>query len=396
MSNSSEVRVSIVEESTPGTTPTNPAFLVLPTTGQDLQPLVRYIESQTLAPGRNRADLIRVSRSSGGSIPMEMRWALPAEAMFHVVRAALCASAETAAATASGALCITGSGVILLAAGFPQADWKIGDVVRIDGASVYPADGGYARIVGYSVATAGDAIEVDRVFAGDTVDVVRGARMDNAATHRHYTVEVARTDINKAAIFRLQVIDTLDIELATGAITRASLTLTGGDVEFVNAPISGTGMSAIYITGATYTSPPSRFVMDAVEVPIMKIAGVEYECNSVRMSLSNNALAREKIGLDSVKTVRRGQFLVQGSFQWYYDGSTEQAKYVNNQASDCYVVQEDSDGNAWTYSIPRMKYSSVRAPTSGPNSDDYFQGDYSAIVDSTNTYTLRVQRFAAP
>lgn len=387
MSNSSEIRVSMIEEVTPGTTPGSPVMKILPTTGQDLQPLVRYIESQTINPDRNRADLVRVGRSSGGTLPCEMRWGIPGEAMYEALRAAMCRQTEDAEITTAACSTGTASNLILkVGATFITDGYQVGDVIRLTGGTA--ADMGY-RVITTMVSET--VIEVGgAAFAGSLSDVTlkRGARLNNGSYHRHFTIEISRLDIGKHMVLRKQVFNNADLVIATGAITQASFQLTGGDVENVSHATTG-------ITGATYSTPPTRNVMDAIAVPLLLFGGAEYECNEVRMSLANNAQAREKIGLDSVGTIRRGQFHVNGSMSWYYDGFTEQDKFINNIATSAVVVQEDSTGAAWTYHIPRLKYNNVRASTSGPNTDDTFQGDYSAIVDTTGAYTMRLQRFTA-
>lgn len=398
MSNSSELRVSIVEESTPGVTPASPSFLVLPTTGQNLQPLLRYLESQTLAPGRNVADVVRATNSSGGQIPCELRWGDMSEAVGQLMRAVMCATEDAAVSQTTLSLISGGlKSIVGASAGdLPQASWKIGDVVKVT-AATDPFDLGYARITDNTF-NPGQAITVDKAFVGAiaTASATRGARMQNGATHRHFTIEIARTDINKAIIFRKQVVNTLDLEISTGAISKANFGFVGGNVQFVDSPVSGTGQSAIYLAGATYSVPPARTVMDAVSVPLVHVAGAEYECSSIRINIDNKAQPREIIGPtgSSVGTIRRGQFNVTGSFQWYYDGSTEQAKFVSNTPTDFVVVIEDEAGKAWSLSIARAKWSAVRADTSGPDTDDFFNGDFRAIVDATNSWTMRLQRWS--
>jgi hypothetical protein len=386
MSNSGEIRVSIVEEITPGTTPASPTMLILPTTGQDMRPLIRYIESNTISPNRNRADTIRVNRSSGGGLPCELRWGTSGEALYQAIRAIMCCN-EDAADTVSDATIVgpLSIGSLFKTGAFSGSLWKAGDVVRVTG-NTFPQDGGYGLIDSVS---APDGVSYKYKSSAGQVGgatCVRGARLQNAAVHRHFTVEIARLDIGKYVRFKKSVFNTASINIATGQISTINFGLVAGDVEFANTPISG----------ATYTAPTNRDVMDCVSVPVLQFSGVERECTSITLQIDNQAVPREKIGLSNVGTIRRGQWLLTGSARYYYDGDDDLKKYANGQAGDIVIAQEDVSGNAWTWAVPRAKWTDVSTPTSGPNQDDYFEGQFSAIADSTNTYTARLQRFVAP
>lgn len=383
MSNSDELRVSLIEESTPGVTPLTPAMLVLQTTGQDLTDLVRYIESQTLTSRRNVKDLSRVSRSSAGNLPAELFWASSTEALFHAVRAVMC-SAEDAEITVASCTAVAGGNTLTR----PSGNWTTGNAVKVD--DIVKLSGGTAEDMGYFRVSAVDpttlTFDSSIVFTGSigNVSVKRGARMDNGTTHRHFSVEISKLDINQHNLFKKQVFNTMDVAIAVGAISTMSFGMVGGlSVQ------SGTEV------GASYTDPAVRTVMDAISVPLLLVGGVEYEMSNLRMNVSNNAQSREKVGSDSVGTIRRGKFRVSGNAQWYHDGFVEYEKFVGNESTSIALVNEDADGAAWSWHLPRAKWSNLRAPTTGPNADDYMQGDFTAIEAEAGGYTLRTQRFTA-
>jgi hypothetical protein len=124
------------------------------------------------------------------------------------------------------------------------------------------------------------------------------------------------------------------------------------------------------------------------------VGGGEYEISSLTIGINNNAVAREKVGTDSVGTIRRGQFRAQGSCEWYFDGFTELDKFIGNTDTSLGVVQEDISRAAWTCVLPAAKWTSVSTPTNGPNTDDIFQGQWLA-KECSQGWTMRVQRFTA-
>lgn len=385
MSNADELRVSLIEESTPGVTPATPTMLVLPTTGQSLQDIVRYVESRTIRNNRNVTDAQRVSRSSGGGLPCEMRWAASTEALYHVIRAALCA-VENAEVVVSGG---TPNATVIGGTGFVQrfdgVTWEssgviVGDVVRFELTGLGVDNGAY----GIVIVTAGTDMQVwiGRNFAATVagVTVRRGARMDNGTTHRHFSIEVSRLDIGKHYLLKKQVINTLDLSVSVGGISTLNFGTVGGSTT--------RGDSAI---GSAYTDPANRPVMDSVNVPLMLVAAGAYDMSNFGLSITNNAVPRERIGLDSVGTIRRGKFRVTGNAEWYFDDFTEFNKFVDNQSSYAVFVQQDASRYAWSWYLPNMKWTNVVAATEGPDTDDMFKGQF--LLTELGNISLRCQRF---
>ena len=136
--------------------------------------------------------------------------------------------------------------------------------------------------------------------------------------------------------------------------------------------------------------------MEPVNIPTLILGGGQsYEVTGVSINVANSLRARTKLGLNTIGTISRGKFRVTGTISMYKIDNTELSKYLNNQESSLTVVQEDDDRQAWTYHVPRVKYSSVATATNGPDSDEVEQLNYTAIQDSTSTYTLKMQRFSA-
>lgn len=385
MSNADELRVSLIEESTPGVTPASPAMLVLPTTGQSLQDLVRYIESRTIRNNRNVADAQRVSRSSGGGLPCEMRWASSTEALYHAVRAVMCSTENAEVVVSGGTPNVTVIGGTGFVQRFDGVTWDSagvlqGDIVRFELAGLGIDNGAYGLVIG----TAGTDMQVwiGRNFNATVAGVTlrRGARMDNGTTHRHFSVEISRLDIGKHYLLKKQVFDTLDLNVSVGGISTMNFGLVGGSTTRGNSGV-----------GASYTNPASRPVMDSVNVPLLLVSTGVYDMSNFGMSISNNAVPRERIGLDSVGTIRRGQFRVTGSAEWYFEGFTEFDKFVDNVSSYAVFVQQDASRYAWSWYLPNMKWTNVVASTDGPNTDDMFRGQF--LLNELGGISLRCQRF---
>jgi hypothetical protein len=73
---------------------------------------------------------------------------------------------------------------------------------------------------------------------------------------------------------------------------------------------------------------------------------------------------------------------------------TEIAKATAGTESNMHFVLQDSSGKAVSFSIPAFKWDGRSSPTSGLNQDDYFSATALGKAHSTQSCTIRVQRWA--
>lgn len=392
MSNSNYIRVSLVAESTFGTTPATPSFLVLPTTGQSMRDLVGYQTSQTIRSDRNIKDLVRLTKSSGGGLPCELTYSAMTEALGQAIRAVLCSSGESPAATVASCSTTDGAADIEKAAyDFAGDGFEVGDIVKVTGTATASEDG-YYKVT--AVATGSLTLE-GAVWTGNdaSVTVHRAARMRNGTTERSFSVEVARTDIDKAQIFTGCTFDTMSLSVADESITTANFSIVGASSDRISAPVSGTGDTALYVTGATYTEPTEHPVLESLSVPEFKIGGADYAVKSFGITLANNAAARTQIGVLGPQSVRLGSFGASGSFSVYMDSFVDFDDFANNVETDLWFVIVDADGKGWSFSFPKVKFSDLGADTSGLNQEDYETGTVTAYYDDIEDCTICVQRW---
>ncbi len=393
MSDANRLRLSLIPEVTFAVTPTStPAFLILPTTGQSLRDRLGYQQSQTIRSDRNVKDLVRLSKASGGGLPCELTYSASTEALFAAIRATLCSSGETAVTTEVTSV-TSSSNVLSVGSANVETGVEVGDILRIRNASdvlvayvkVSAVDSG-----AHTVTVTGATIP----NASTTYKVLRGARMKNGTTEYSYSVEAARTDIDIAQIFTGQVFDSMDLSVSDEAITTANFSLMGSSSTRVDAPVSGSGTTALYMTGATYTDPASNPVLDSIAVPELRVADGAYAAKSIGITLSNNVAARTQIGALGPQSMRRGSFGAQIRVRAYMDGFDDLDDFANNTETDIWFVMIDANNRGWSFSFPQCKFSDAGADTQGLDQDDYKDLALTAYLDPTELCTVRVQRWA--
>jgi len=388
MSDSNRIRVSIVEESTFGVTPATPAFQVLATTGVSLRDRIGYQQSRTINNDRNLQDIIRLSKSGGGGIPMELTYSPTTEGLELMIRGAFAAT-ETAAFTELGVTTVAGTKTISKSgAEFVTDGIEVGDIVKTT--EGLAADLGYFKVT--AVAEELITVEADANFTGDAtgdMSVTRGARLKNGTTQKYYTIEVAYLDNQKARLFTGCVIDSMDLTVADEAITTANFSIQAASSTFVNSAVS----TDVFITGATYTDPTVAPVLDSIGIPEIRSGGAAYVAKSINMAFSNNASPRTQIGALGAQSMRFGEFGASGRITAYLEDFTALEAYAGNTSTDIWFVAEDENAKGYSLSLPQVKFSDAGADVSGSNTDVLVDLAATAIKDPVELCTARLQRW---
>lgn len=375
MSDSNRVRVSLIEESTPGTTPSG-NFLVMPKTGQSLKNIIRYLESQIIRNDANVQGVHRVSVGAGGGLPTELQY-MPSGEALHTLMLAAMRSTETAAATAVSSVVAT-SGV--LAGTSIETGVEVGDVVRVRTAGGVLAGYYPVTATGTNQITVGGGVPD---FAGYVVQ--RGARVKNGTTDKHLSIEVARLDAGLYQVFQGCAVGRMGIRIADEQISQLSF-----DVEGMASLRGGSA----YATGS-YVDPTSYPSMTATSVPTFRIAGTTYEATDIAIQWDNRVQGRRRVGATGPTSIRRGSHVVTGTVTVYHDAWTEISKYAGGTGSDIVIACEDSSSNGLAISIPEIKWTDGMVETRGRDQDDFARLTFQAELDATQGITCRLQRWAA-
>lgn len=385
MSDSNRKRIAIAQETSFGAGPSPLDMYVLGVTGQSLRDRISYQESRTIRSDRNVQDIVRVGASAGGNLPFELTFPVANEALWLLLRGAMCSTESSAVTTAGVGLGDADFTITRGSGSFVSDGYQVGDVVKITG-HANAANNVYKRLATVS-ALVMTVDSVDTAFinpGGTTCSVTRGARIKNGTTEYSFAAEVGSLDVGKYQLFRGQVVNTLDLQVSDQSILTGSFGLEG--------KTSTRGGSA---NGSSYTGTTNTSIMDAVSPPVVRVGalGTSYSTKSFSIGIRNNAAARTQVGALGPQSVRRGNFGVELSFQSYFQDFEEMDKFAGNTETTFWTVLTNGAGQGLAISIPAMKWMDLGADTTGVNADDYLTGRAMAKYDTTQDCTLRIQRF---
>lgn len=365
-------------------------MLVLPVTGHAMQDRLGYVQSNVINPDRNVDDLVRLSKSAGGSIPLELRYSPSGEGLDAAMLAMLCASVYTASTSETGCTIAGGNKNVTKAAhDFVGDGFAVGDIVRVSGSSV-TAENGYYRVTSSATGTLGLDAPANFTAGGSSVTVTRGARAINGTATPSFTIEVAHLDLEKAQVYTGCVINTMAVNLSIGQL--ATITF-GIEAQSSTRVDNYVGSSGIYISGATYTAAATHPTLDPIGVQEIRVGGADYAAQSLALSLTNNARPREQIGTLGPVSIARGYFGATGQVTAYLEDWTDHNAFAGNTATDLWFAAIDANGRGWSLSLPQVKFSDVTAPVQGNNTDVFKNIAVTAYKDATEACTVRLQRW---
>lgn len=381
MTDSNRTRTSLIAEVTPGTTPSTPTLLVLPKAAFSGRDAIGYVESDIIRNDANVQSVQKVSEGISGTIETELQYSVAGDAMLALIAAALGAT-ETAAATQVTGV-TSSSNVLSGGSGNVETGCEVGDVVRVlDSSDVLL---GYFKVGSINVGAHTMTLVGGTLANGSNRKVQRGARMKNGTTETHFSIEHARPDGSLYQMFRGCGIGGFTLRVADEQITRLSFPFEGMSSALATSEF-----------GSAYTDPTPRESIAAVSVPVFRVGDGVYECQELSLAISRSLQARRKIGAQGPTSIRRGMFRVTGSTALYLDSWTELAKYKDGTNSDLWFVLQDAARNAWSFSVPRLKWTDGSAETRGKDQDDFARLQFQAELDPTELISLRSQRWAAP
>jgi len=387
MSDSSRVQMAYANEVTWGVIPAV-AFTSLRFTGEGLNFNIANIVSNEIRSDRQITDLVQVDAEASGPLNFEMSYGTYDDfllgALFDSAWSTAVAVSETdiTAANADNSYNTTAGdfvtdgvvpGMWLLAAGFSNA-----------------ANNGFFRVVSVTttkIVAAGLTL-VDETAGTRTFD--NSGMIRNGVTENSFVMEKFFSDKTQYHTFAGCLVSTLTLNLIVGEFLTGSMEFLGKDMVRDTA----TAGSGAY--GAASTTP----VMNAVaNVQSILEGGTElvapYALRQVTCTINNNLRGLKAIGVLGNFDIGIGRSLINGTMQMYFEDGAMVDKFINSTETKLEFVVQDTAGNAYVVSFPRIKITTQEVVAGGIDQDVLLDMEWQAIRDATNDYTVQIDRFAA-
>jgi hypothetical protein len=381
------VQLSFIEESVWGTTP-GTAFQELRMTGESLAHTINNITSAELRDDRQVTDLIQVDENPAGGINFELSYGT----FDSFLEGALWSSWSTNL-TKSDTSIEAGAST-----GFTTVKASLFNNVVV---GTWIEVGGFTTTGNntYYLVTAKNAAStqitttpkpVDEA-AGDTV-TMGGAYLRNGVTEKSYVLERKHADITQYYLFSGMVVDQFQLSLAASSIITGSFSFIGKNTTLAQTPAVGAADVAS-TTGVMNAATNVGTVMEGATLATLS-SGLFIQ--SIDFTIANNVRSLKAIANAGTADIGVGQVDVTGTMNVYFKDETLADKFFGATATGISFKCEDSAGNAYIFTFPKIKFESDGVNVGGANQDVMENLGWRAVRHSaTQDYTVQVMRFAA-
>lgn len=395
--------VFIVEETTWGTTPATPALQELRLTGEGINYEIENITSDELRSDRMVSDTVQVGQTTSGPIDFELSFGTYDSLMESALYSAFVPidsgnTSDVITAGASGSnleISVSDTGTITLGSAY-TIDVAVGQWVYLNNATT-PANNNYYRVTGVAgnvltVSPLPDTTEV--LEATSTLSSSRLRNAPNAAgiVEKSFTVQKVFNDTTVPTYqnFTGMIADTMSLNFEVGSILSGSFGFMGRAADI------GTSQ----IAGATTVSATTTDVMNSVS----NLNNIEFDDADTSASLlsmtletTGNLRAQKAIGSLPSVGVGTGRLEITGSISLYFEDITEYNKFLQNTSFKVSFRVNDSAGNAYIVTLPKVKYEGMTMVAGGLDADIEMSGTYRALLgtsDSVN-YMIEIDKVTA-
>lgn len=382
MANADRLQLSTLKETTYGTYPSG-SFQILRYTSETLSATNENQNSSEIRGDRQIADVKRTSFGAEGTVNFELSYGSFDNELEYAL---LADSTWDTGTTDEGGTTISAanSDNSFNDSGSNFSGLSAGDYIRVSGFTE-AANNGVFKI---DTATSGKLTVIGKTIvdesAGDTVKIDELDKITNGTTLTTLAIQKNYQDLTTTfSRFTGMGIDSLSIEIPTNGIITGSVNYIGKD-EVSSA--SGSSTASATTTG----------IFNSVDdVDAILENDVSYPATDFSFNITNNIRQRLQIGTLGSASLAAGTVDVSGTLRAYFATPAAYNKFLNQTSTSLSAMCSDSLGNAYVFEFPEVKFTGGSRVAEGQNQDIMADLQWSAFMDPTDSYTVRIHRHSA-
>lgn len=388
LATSNRAQLAFKTEVTAGTTPGgNGTYLRM--TGESLDFSISTVTSNEIVADRQTSDIIQTGGSGSGGFNFELSHKEYDPFIESTLQGAWTSFAYTPAAyvatTAGCTMTATNitAGVTGAFTGIPVGSW-----VRYHKVSNSTSYYGLVTANNNSILTtsllskAGVSIGTVASAATDTLTHIS---VKNGTTQKHFSLEVAHTDITKYRLYKGFSPNKMSLSLQSGSIVTGSFDFTG----MTEVVAGATTMGAL---SASQVFTPMNAVTGVGTILENGAALSGTYMKSLSLDITNNLRGLDGIGTLGFVGIASGSLEVKGSISVYFADTTLIDKAINNIKTSLSFYVTDDAGNGYGIHLPSVKYVNAKTSAGGLNQDSMVDLEFTAYKDATLGSTIIISR----
>jgi hypothetical protein len=382
LASTSRVQVRFIKETAFGVTPTVGSPNNLRLTGESLNYDLSKETSKEIRADRQLSGNTTVDATAGGDINIHMQYAEYdpfLQAMLMDVYAVYGTNGEgTSFSAAYTATTITASAAPIGSSAFTSL--QLGQFFQV----AHPANPNHLKVfrVSTSVAPTATVITLDAgtaavVSAGGAGATVRTSRLTNGVTESSFTIEKQASDIGQFLAYRGQYPSKMSLKFASGSLLDGSISFMGKDAT----------ISAVTTLPGTPVASKAFDIMNAVKGVGQLWEGLAPTTNYIKtldLNIDGNIRYQTAIATLGAVGMGVGDFAVTGSFMAYFKDQVLYNKFLTDAYTTIVVSAQDTLGNGYVFTMPRVSFTSSKIVAGAKNSDFMAEFQFAAFADDTN------------
>jgi hypothetical protein len=386
---SNAVKLSFINEVTPGTTPNNPAMQDLRFLSETLNLGNTTVQSEEIRNDRGVPDLIVVGRSIGGDVNCElsggtydtiMHNGLFADAAWTTLNMA----AITIAATVAG---FTDSGN-----GFVTAGIQAGQFIKVGGFGTSSINTFYRVLTVAAGTITTFPAPAATAVAGASV-TIKGSTATSGKTDRPFTMQKQFPDLTAPVYqnFRGCRVGSMKFGMSSESKMTFGFSVMGMSGESVTTQISGRTETAKTTTNIMNASTNAFDIVASSTTMTTTLKFTE-----ISLNFDNTLRELDAIGVLGAVDIRPGTINAVATINPYFEDVQALTAFNNSESIFISWRCTSNDGYTYIFSLPNCKFTSQNLAAGGRNTDMIIQAQVQALVHPTLGYTMRIDKFNNP
>lgn len=389
LASSNRVSLAYVAETAFGATPGAGSSAYLRFKGESFDYALTKAVSQEIRQDRQNSGATTVDAAASGGLQFEAQYreydTLLAAAMqsaftvYGTNGSSTTFTADHAATTITASVAPTGSSAFT---GLQKGQW-----FRLVTAG---ANNGKFFRVSSTVAPTATVITLDAstpaaVAAGVTGCVVQTSRLTNGTTMTTFSVEKAFNDVGQFLTYRGMGVNKLALNFASGSITTGSFEFMGKDL------VRGTATQLPGAIAASQTYNVQNGVRGLGQLWEGSAPLTNTFVKKLDVSIDNSLRSQSALANMGAVGLGVGDFNPTGSFDAYFADGIQFDKFLNDQYTALTFGTQDSAGNGYVVTLPRVQLMTCKVQAGGKNQDVMASFTFTGFADLANATTALQQ-----
>lgn len=389
LASTSRVQMAYIKETVFGTTPVAGNMKNLRMTGESLNFDYSKESSKEIRSDRQTGGASTVDATAAGGINFHAQYAeydglmegalQGAWSVFGTNGVGATFTATFTANTITASAATTGSSLFTLL--------QAGQWFRLT-APTHANDGKLCRVSTVTPPTS-TVLTVDTntpLTAGTTIAncTVATSRLTNGTTQPSFSLEKQLMDVGQYLVYRGMTVNRMSLNFAAAALTDGSFEFMGKDMARDTAThLPGTAV-------ASYSYDVQNSVRGVGQLWEGTAPITSTFIRSMSLSVNNNLRGQKAIANLGNVGIGAGGLQITGSLEVYFADGTIFDKFLNDTYTSLIVSTQDTAGNGYVFTLPRVLLMNGRVVAQGEDQDVMASFDFEAFADDTNaTAALR-------